>query len=83
MPSRTKMKNAAIAARNAALPKIPDELIDQFVTGEHDTHKRREFRVVRTQGGPDLSSHCCETDCQVLQPEKTSFVDGLRQFDRL
>jgi putative transposase len=33
MPSRTKMKNAAIAARSAALPKIPNELIDQFVTG--------------------------------------------------
>jgi hypothetical protein len=27
------MKNAAIAARSAALPKIPDELIDQFVSG--------------------------------------------------
>jgi putative transposase len=27
------MKNAAIAARSAALPKIPNELIDQFVTG--------------------------------------------------
>jgi hypothetical protein len=33
MPSRTKLKNAAIAARSAALPKIPDELINQFVTG--------------------------------------------------
>jgi putative transposase len=33
MPSKTKMKNAAIAARSAALPKIPQELIDQFVTG--------------------------------------------------
>lgn len=33
MPCRTKLKNAAIAARSAALPKIPDELIDQFVTG--------------------------------------------------
>ena len=33
MPSKTKLKNAAIAARRAALPKIPDELIDQFVTG--------------------------------------------------
>ena len=33
MPSKTKLKNAAIAARSAALPKIPDELIDQFVTG--------------------------------------------------
>ena len=33
MPSRTKMKNAAIAAKTAALPKIPKELIDQFVSG--------------------------------------------------
>ena len=31
--SKTKLKNAAIAARSAALPKIPNELIDQFVTG--------------------------------------------------
>lgn len=33
MPSNTKLKNAAIAARSAALPKIPKELLDQFVTG--------------------------------------------------
>jgi transposase-like protein len=33
MPSRTKQKNAEIAAMSAALPKIPKELIDQFVTG--------------------------------------------------
>ena len=33
MPSRTKQKNAEIAARSAALPKIPDELIAQFVSG--------------------------------------------------
>jgi len=33
MPSRTKLKNAEIAAKSAALPKIPNELIDQFVTG--------------------------------------------------
>lgn len=33
MPSKTKLKNAAIAARSAALPKISNELIDQFVTG--------------------------------------------------
>jgi len=31
--SKTKMKNAAIAARSAALPAIPKELIDQFVSG--------------------------------------------------
>ena len=33
MPSKTKLKNAAIAANSAALPKIPKELLDQFVTG--------------------------------------------------
>ena len=33
MPSKTKLKNAAIAARSAALPAVPKELIDQFVTG--------------------------------------------------
>ncbi|MEO5669862.1 MAG: IS256 family transposase [Ramlibacter sp.] len=33
MPSKTKTKNAAIAAKSAALPKIPQELLDQFVTG--------------------------------------------------
>lgn len=33
MPSKTKLKNAAIAARSAALPKISNELIDQVVTG--------------------------------------------------
>jgi transposase-like protein len=31
--SKTKMKNAAIAAKMAALPSIPKELIDQFVSG--------------------------------------------------
>jgi putative transposase len=31
-PSRTKLKNAAIAAKSAALPKIPKELLDQIVT---------------------------------------------------
>ena len=33
MRSKTKLKNAAIAARSAALPSIPKELIDLFVTG--------------------------------------------------
>ena len=31
--SKTKLKNAAIAARSAALPAIPKELIDRFVSG--------------------------------------------------
>ena len=33
MPSKTKLKNAAIAERSAALPTIPKELLDQFVQG--------------------------------------------------
>ena len=33
MPSKTKLKNATIAAQSAALPKIPKEVMDQFVTG--------------------------------------------------
>ena len=33
MPSKTKLKNAAIAARTAALPPIPKEVIDQLVSG--------------------------------------------------
>ena len=31
MPSKTKMRNAAIAAKSAALPKVPKELLDQLV----------------------------------------------------
>ena len=30
-PSRTKLKNAAIAAKTAALPKIPEEVLDRMV----------------------------------------------------
>ena len=33
MPSKTRAKNAVIAAKSAALPKIPKELLDQFVQG--------------------------------------------------
>ncbi|MDB5890166.1 MAG: transposase mutator type [Polaromonas sp.] len=33
MPRKTKLRNAEIAAKCAALPKIPKELIDQFATG--------------------------------------------------
>lgn len=32
--SKTKLRNAAITAKSAALPKIPDELIDQIVKGQ-------------------------------------------------
>jgi transposase-like protein len=37
MPGKTKMKNAAIAAKTAALPTIPKELIEQFVKGPMTT----------------------------------------------
>lgn len=33
MPTKTKTKNAAIAARTAALPQIPKELLDQVAAG--------------------------------------------------
>lgn len=33
MPSKTKTRNAAIAAKTAALPKLPKELLDQLVGG--------------------------------------------------
>ena len=31
--SKTKLKNAAIAAKSVALPSNPKELLDQFMTG--------------------------------------------------
>jgi hypothetical protein len=33
MSSKTNLKNGAIAERSASLPKIPKELLDQFVQG--------------------------------------------------
>jgi len=33
MPSKTKLKNAAIAARSAVAPKIPAQLLDQLAQG--------------------------------------------------
>jgi uncharacterized Ntn-hydrolase superfamily protein len=33
MPSKTKLKDAAITERSAALPKIPQELLDQVAQG--------------------------------------------------
>jgi hypothetical protein len=32
--SKTQLRSAAIAAKSAALPKTPDELIDQIVKGQ-------------------------------------------------
>lgn len=33
MPSKARAKNVAIASKSAALPKIPKQLLDQFVQG--------------------------------------------------
>ena len=63
MPSRTKLKNAAIAERSAALPKIPQELLDQFVQGpmtaeaiQDATMALKKAPIERALGG-ELSHH--------------------------
>ena len=63
-PSRTKLKNAAIAAKSAALPKIPKELLDQIVaegpmTAEQinaTTMALKKALIERALGG-ELSHH--------------------------
>jgi transposase-like protein len=63
-PSRTKLKNAAIAAKTAALPKIPKELLDQIVaegplTAEQinsTTMALKKALIERALGG-ELSHH--------------------------
>lgn len=63
MPSKTKLKNAAITERSAALPKIPQELLDQFVQGpmtaesiQDVTMALKKALVERALGG-ELSHH--------------------------
>ena len=65
MPSKTKTKNADIAARTAALPKIPKELLDQMVgsgapmTAEQinaTTMALKKALIERALGG-ELSHH--------------------------
>lgn len=63
-PSRTKLKNAAIAAKTAALPKIPKELLDQIaaegpMTAEQinaTTMALKKALIERALGG-ELSHH--------------------------
>lgn len=45
MPSKTKLKNAAIAERPASLPKIPKELLDQFAQGPMAAETIRDLTV--------------------------------------
>lgn len=63
MPSKTKLKNAAIAERSAALPKIPQELLDQLVQGpmtaesiQDVTMALKKALIERALGG-ELSHH--------------------------
>jgi putative transposase len=63
MPSKTRTKNAAIAAKSAALPKIPKELLDQFVQGPMTAEAIQEVSMAfkkalieRALGG-ELSHH--------------------------
>ena len=74
MPSRTKIKNAAIAARSAALAKIPDELIDQFVigpmTGEAVNAASMAFKkaLIEPAMGAELGCHLgCPADAAKAQ----------------
>ncbi len=60
---QTKLKNAAIAAKSAALPKNPNELIDQFVTwpmtGEAVNAASMAFKKALIEGamGAELGHH--------------------------
>ena len=63
MPSKTKLKNAAIAARSAALPKIPPEFLDQIAQGattaeaiQDVTTALKKALIERALGG-ELSHH--------------------------
>ena len=63
MSSKTKLKNAAIAERSAALPKIPQELLDQIAQGattaeaiQDVTMALKKALIERALGG-ELSHH--------------------------
>lgn len=63
MPSKTKLKNVAIAERSASLPKIPKELLDQFAQGpmtaetiQDATIALKKALIERALGG-ELSYH--------------------------
>ena len=63
MPSKTKLKNAAIAARSAALPKIPAQLLDQLVQGPmtaesiQDVTTALKKALIESALGGELSHH--------------------------
>jgi len=70
MPSRTKQKNAEIAARSAALPKIPKELMDRIVagpmTGEEVNAATLAFKkaLIERVMGAELGHHLGQPDLE-------------------
>ena len=59
--SKTKMKNAAIAAKMAALPSIPKELIDQFVSGPMGAEAVNAASMAFKKWGPPRAEcSCCK-----------------------
>jgi putative transposase len=46
MPSKTKLKNAEIAEKSAALPKIPHELLDRIAQGATTVEAIRDVTKV-------------------------------------
>ncbi len=77
MPSRTKQKNAEIAARSAALPKIPKELMDQIVagsmTGEEVNAATLAFKkaLIERVMGAELGHHLGQADAESnVTPER-------------
>ncbi|MCP5285441.1 MAG: IS256 family transposase [Burkholderiaceae bacterium] len=63
MPSKTRAKNAAMAAKSAGLPKIPKELLDQFVQGPmtaeaiQDVSMAFKKALIERALGGELSHH--------------------------
>lgn len=63
MPSKTKTKNAAIAAKSAALPTIPKELLDRFIEGPmtaeaiQDASMAFKKALIERALGGELSHH--------------------------
>lgn len=63
MPTKTKLKNAAIAERSAVLPKIPKELLDRFVEGTTTAESIQDVTIALTKAlieralGGELSHH--------------------------
>ena len=88
MPSKTKMKNAAIAARSAALPSIPKELIDLFVTGPMSGDAVNAASVafkkalIERAMGVELSHHLGYGPGEAKREEASNHRNGAERQDR-